>query len=213
MDVQMPVMDGYEATRKIRDMERQKNHPRIPIIAQTANAMKGDREKCLDAGMDDYVSKPIDKKELITVLNRWINTRGKNKAMEKSPQPDLEREKNDSILPLFDYQTALSRYSDDHETLREIIAAFIEECPDDFDAIQQGILSQDTTVIAQAAHAVKGSAAYVGADRLKDAAQTIEAAAKSGDLVSLPRMADVIAKEFSAFEKTIETFQWKDLKN
>ncbi len=196
MDVQMPVMDGYETTRKVRKMEIEKNRSKVPIIAQTANAMKGDREKCFNAGMDDYISKPIDKNELITVLNRWINHRN---------------EKNSPLI--FDYQTALSRYFGDHETLREIVFDFLEECPEEFESIHTGILTEDASSIAKAAHAVKGSASYVGAERLKNTAHIIETTAKSQDLSRIAAMVDTMKKEFISFKKTIETFQWDNRKS
>jgi CheY-like chemotaxis protein len=75
MDVQMPVMDGYEAVRRIRLGDDQVLQPRVPVIALTAHAMKGDRQRCLDAGMDDYLAKPIDRAALVTVLEKFLGTR------------------------------------------------------------------------------------------------------------------------------------------
>ena len=75
MDIQMPVMDGYEATARIRDPRGSAHAHDIPIIAMTANAMKGDQEKCLQAGMDDYISKPIDSSELQAKVNKWLSMR------------------------------------------------------------------------------------------------------------------------------------------
>ena len=208
MDVQMPIMDGYEATIKVREMEIENNQRRVPIIAQTANAMKGDKEICLKAGMDDYISKPIDKKNLIKVIHRWIDSKKDDKVVEHSEFEIRENEIAKNSHPIFDYKNALSRYSDDHEILREIVHAFLEECPEDFESIKTGITEQNTSLVAKAAHAVKGSASYVGAEKLKELAYKIETIAKSGDLSNAEIMVDTLLEEFLLFKKTIETFPW-----
>lgn len=212
MDIQMPVMDGYETTQKVRKMEIKKNRSRVTIIAQTANAMKGDKDKCLDAGMDDYISKPIDKNELIELLCHWMGTEKMDKIAENSNfETESNNASNDSF-PIFDYKTALSRYSDDHEILREIVFGFLEECPEEFESIKTALNDQDTSLIAKAAHAVKGSASYVSAERIRQIAYTIETTAKSGDLSNAPKLINSLLEEFLSFKKTIETFQWEDLK-
>jgi len=218
MDIQMPVMDGYETTKQVRKMEIEQNRSRVPIIAQTANAMKGDKEKCLDAGMDDYISKPIDKNELIEVLKRWMGikkTEEKIETVKLETRSNIETEKSkmpSGHLPVFDYKTALARYSGEHEVLKEIVLGFLEECPGDFDLIKKALQDQDTSSIAKAAHAVKGSASYVGAGRLQQLAYTIETTAKSGDLSKIEILFNSLLDEFLFFKKTVGTFQWEDLK-
>jgi len=213
MDIQMPVMDGYETTQKVRKMEIEKNRSRVTIIAQTANAMKGDKDKCLDAGMDDYISKPIDKNKLIEILCRWMGTEKTDKIAENSNfETESNNASNDSF-PIFDYKTALPRYSDDHEILREIVFDFLEECPEEFESIKTALNDQDSSLIARAAHAVKGSASYVGAERIRQTAYIMETTAKSGDLTNAKKIVDSLLEEFLSFKKTVETFQWENLKD
>ncbi len=111
MDVQMPVMDGFEATRAIRSSEAKVPNRRIPIIAMTAHAMKGDRERCLEAGMDDYLSKPIAPRALAEALEKWMAP-----APERSPAvaaPDGAAEPVSAALPVFDRRALLARLMDD----------------------------------------------------------------------------------------------------
>jgi HPt (histidine-containing phosphotransfer) domain-containing protein len=199
-------------------MEIEKNRSRVPIIAQTATAMKGDKEKCLDAGMDDYISKPIDKNKLIEVLQRWMGikkTEEKIETVKLETRSNIETEKSkmpSGHLPVFDYKTALARYSGEHEVLKEIVLGFLEECPEDFDLIKKALQDQETSSIAKAAHAVKGSASYVGAGRLQQLAYTIETTAKSGDLSKIEILYNSLLDEFLSFKKTVRTFQWEDMK-
>jgi len=80
MDCQMPVLDGYEATRRLRRMESESGRPYIPVIAMTANAMDGDRERCIEAGMDDYLPKPVDRDQLAAIIGRWVNRSSRSVA-------------------------------------------------------------------------------------------------------------------------------------
>ncbi|MCK5686926.1 Hpt domain-containing protein, partial [bacterium] len=119
---------------------------------------------------------------------------------------------NDSIL-VFNYKVALARYSNDHEILMEIVHTFLEECPEGLEAIKEGITTNDNSVIAKAAHAIKGSASYVNADRLREIACTFETIAKSGDLTNSEVMIDTMIKEFLLFKKTIKMLHSEDVKN
>ncbi|MCP4671933.1 MAG: response regulator [Desulfobacula sp.] len=208
MDIQMPVMDGYETTKNIREIEKEKNQGRVPIIAQTANAMKGDKENCLNAGMDDYISKPIDKDELVMVLNKWITTDQENESKDPSKSKPKNEEPLDKSLQIFNDKDALSRYSDDLEILKEIIDAFFEETPEELDSIQQGMPTKDFPLISKAAHALKGSASYVGAERIRDVASSIEKAAKQEEFSNMEMMVDTLSKEFVFFEEQIKVFPW-----
>ncbi len=209
MDIQMPIMDGYQATRKIREMETQKQLNRVPIIAQTANAMKGDKEKCFKAGMDDYISKPINKNELIKMLHRWLCTKKTDESDNTAVIQKHDPGKIDDSLLVFDYPAALSRYSDDQDVLKEIVFTFIEECSDEFNLIKTSLAANDASMVADSAHSVKGSASYVSAERLKNVAYKLETTVKSGDISKADVLIDGLMEEFELFKKTIETFQWE----
>jgi len=213
MDIQMPFMDGYEATKKVRELEVETGRKRVPIIAQTANAMKGDKEKCLDAGMDDYISKPIDRNRLIEILNRWLSIRNEEEEGKSSLFGKQDKKNEKGAVPVFDDKAALSRYSDDHKVLREIAHAFIEECPEDFESIQQAVSTQDAVTIAKVAHSVKGSASYVGAERLRQAAYQFELSAKAIDLKQADAMLDSLRTEFSLFKTKVDMYQWEDIRS
>ena len=117
MDVQMPVLDGLEATQRIRELEKDTGQ-RIPIVAMTARAMKGDRERCLAAGMDDYVSKPVRKAELYRALS------GLGPPSAEAPATDV-----DAAVPVVDWEAALDTLGGDRNLLRDIVDATLEEMP------------------------------------------------------------------------------------
>jgi CheY-like chemotaxis protein/HPt (histidine-containing phosphotransfer) domain-containing protein len=158
MDCQMPVMDGYQATRAIREWERGNDHPgrpRLPIIAMTANALDGDREKCLAAGMDDYIAKPIKRETLIIALDRWLAT-----ASALDP-------------------AALGKLSElMGEELGEVIAIYLSDTPVQLEEIATGIRQRNLAVVARAAHSLKATSATVGALGLSEAAAAMEDAAR-----------------------------------
>ena len=169
MDVQMPEMDGLEATEVIRRGE-QATGGHVPIIAMTAHAMKGDRERCLDAGMDGYLTKPLQIEALLTLLDQIgltepaCSTAGSNTA--------------DSARAGFDPQQALKHVQGDLALLKELVALFLEECPKHLTAIRDAIGSGEALKLQQAAHTLKGSAAVVTATEVQTAAESIEAAAR-----------------------------------
>ena len=154
MDVQMPVMDGLEATRRIREREvsdcgrrkaedkmikertpqntirNPKSEIPIPIVAMTANAMKGDRERCIAAGMDDYISKPVDPQELLHKVELWIEYGKKNngKREEKMKEQEVPAQTKKECIPL-DIEKALERSMGDKEFLEEILQEFVRSMP------------------------------------------------------------------------------------
>jgi len=155
------VMDGLTAASTIREKEKASGG-HIPIIAMTAHAMKGDRERCLAAGMDGYVAKPVRPQELAAAIDELLF-----KAEEKR-----EPEPADEVV--FDREEALERVDNDKELLREIIALFEEECPQLLDAIRRAIAEKDGDALQHSAHTLKGSVGNFAARAAFDAAFQLE---------------------------------------
>ena len=166
MDVQMPEMDGFEATAAIRVRE-QRAGGHIPIVAMTAHAMQGDRERCLAAGMDGYVAKPLDAKELFLALES-VAAPTSSAAAEAGPVP----------LVVFDKSAALARVGDE-ELLGKLVELFLDECPKRMLEIREGITQRDGGAVERAAHNLKGAAAIFAADAACQAAERLEAVGRN----------------------------------
>jgi CheY-like chemotaxis protein/HPt (histidine-containing phosphotransfer) domain-containing protein len=196
MDVQMPEMDGFEATAAIRRREREKGG-HIPIIAMTAHAMKGDRERCLEAGMDDYVSKPIQPQGLIDAITRWLD----NEALEKrkvSPHEPTEAKK------VFDRGAVMERMDGDKALFAEILGMFLEDAPIKIEKIQEHLKEEDLTGLEFQAHSLKGAASYFGADALEKVAFEIELAARDRELDRARTLFERIQQEFVRFKRALD---------
>jgi PAS domain S-box-containing protein len=157
MDCQMPIMDGYEATRRLRGREISHHNSHIPIIALTAHADAGAREFCLSAGMDDYLSKPINPQELTKLLLRWLGP-GDMQASSGFPQSDASEKPNvhrDEIA-CWNRAKALKFLEDDAELLCELMQLFIENAPIRLTEMHRAQTEQDYVKLANAAHAIKG---------------------------------------------------------
>jgi PAS domain S-box-containing protein len=199
MDVQMPEMDGYEATRMIRDSQSAVLDHNIPIIATTAHAMQGDIEKCLAAGMSDYLSKPIDPKKLVKVVEMWL-TRKVHRApgqvpvvpidpIEQAMSSDAASSGPAVLSSVFNCRTFLERMMGDEEFAHDVVTGFVEELPALLSTLREQFARGDLESIWKQAHKIKGSAANVGADALRDAAFELEQAGKARDL---SRVAELI---------------------
>jgi len=198
MDVQMPKVDGLEATRRIRAWED--GNSRIPIIAMTAHAMKGDRERCLAAGMDDYISKPIDKRSLFTIIERW--SKGMPKEGTPSPQDEASRNRarpsagsraKDS-LPV-DIMDALPRFGNDPHFFNEMSQDFVEKIPKHVHDLKEALNNKDANRIDSIAHNLKGVASTFSAMYLTELNQLLEDAGKKGDLPQAKTLIDAVEKE------------------
>ncbi len=182
MDCQMPEMDGFEATIAIRQLELRSKIPRIPIIAFTANAMQGDKERCLEAGMDDYITKPINQRAMGAILCKWLPTKvtdnGLSSEEQSKPIPVAASESNNELdLVAFNglkelFNDKFQYAVDQHATNSLANVNLIN------DAIEQ----QDLKTLERLAHSIKGSSAQFGAVTLSKIAATIELSARDNDL-------------------------------
>jgi PAS domain S-box-containing protein len=172
MDVQMPEMDGLEATAAIREWEKTTGTHTL-IVAMTAHAMKGDRERCLACGMDGYASKPIRMEELQDVIDELTQS----ERSIKVPEPT-----SDSEADVIDEATLLAGIDGNRQILREIVRLFLVDYPQRLAEIKQAINRGDREAVARAAHTLKGAAGNFAAQKVSAAAQNMEAVGKSGDL-------------------------------
>jgi PAS domain S-box-containing protein len=176
MDVQMPEMDGLEATRQIRDRERGTGQ-HTAIVAMTAHAMTGDREKCLAAGMDGYVSKPVRKQELYEAIVPLIP--GVERAEPNSP--DGESGEQEATMTL-DLTTALDATDGDVDLLKEVIRAFLDEAPQLAAELEQAVHAGDGDTVQRAAHTIKGAVRLFPDCPVRDAAENLEQMGRDQDL-------------------------------
>jgi PAS domain S-box-containing protein len=172
MDVQMPEMDGLEATAAIREGE-DATGDHIPIIAMTAHAMKGDRERCLDAGMDAYVSKPVRAGELFETIERVVPT-----TVQGGLGMPVETDGSEVI----DWTGAFKHFEGDLELLKEIAGMFLEETPLVMDKIKNALSRGDSNALERAAHTVKGSVGNFAAKPAFQAAQRVEQIGRDGNM-------------------------------
>ncbi|MDP2105531.1 MAG: response regulator, partial [Desulfobulbaceae bacterium] len=177
MDCQMPVLDGLLATSKIREMEYGVRH--IPIVAMTAHALTGDREKCLAAGMDDYLSKPLSAAALAVVLIKWLGVENKGEII---PQPHLFPPAEKDIPKILDQSDLISRLADDEELAHEVLTAFAEDIPNKIEILKTAVTESNIQEIQAQGHTVKGAARNISAQQLQETAAQIEEAGKEGDI-------------------------------
>ena len=189
MDCQLPEMDGYEATTLIRRADSPVRNHAIPIIAMTAYAMAGDREKCLAAGMDGYIPKPVQPSVLESAIEQWTA------AAEVSPEIRPVAAIPQAISGVvFDDEDLLNRLMGDDDLARRIIRRFLEDLPQQFQTLSQAVARGDTAAVMQVAHAIKGAAANTGGTQLRELAAKLEQLGRAGDLTG----AAATLPEFSA---------------
>ncbi|MFO7601509.1 MAG: Hpt domain-containing protein, partial [Candidatus Desulfacyla sp.] len=235
MDVQMPEMDGIEATRRIRRLEGERvgsveaessklkgkgkenspprserypasgiQHPvsRIPIVAMTAHAMEGDRERCLEAGMDDYVSKPVKVEVFYRVIENLLNTGQKDDEVRTTAlhaPPDLPEDR-----PVFDLSAALEAVAGDRTLFLEIARLFLSELPQAVSDIREAVSGGDASRLEQGAHKLKGSLSIVGAKRAFDAAYGLEVLGREGKMQEAQHPLDLLLKELQDLESALQ---------
>jgi signal transduction histidine kinase/CheY-like chemotaxis protein/HPt (histidine-containing phosphotransfer) domain-containing protein/streptogramin lyase len=197
MDVQMPVMDGLSATKLIREQEKGRGG-HIPIIALTAHAMKGDSARCLAAGMDAYVSKPLRPKELFETLAQVIGASAADPA-----SPPVETATNGLV---FDEDDALAQVDGDRELLTEMFRLFSEQSSALLVEISEAIASRESRAIESAAHKLKGSAAYFAAKNTVRAALQLEIMGREGRLEGAEEQYHTLTNDIAQFQQAFQEF-------
>jgi len=196
MDIQMPEMDGFTATKEIREFQDGKN--KIPIIAITAHALRGDKEKCLQAGMDDYISKPIIAPQLIRILDKWTNI--------SSAQPVIKTDTDNLGSDIFDFEHFEKISVGDKEFQRDLLESYFSDVELRIQKLDNHITGKDVQHTINEAHTIKGASLSIGALKVGEQALAVEICGKNNDL---ERARDKFADLKKAFEATREVLKKK----
>ena len=202
MDCQMPKMDGYETTRAIRSGAQGIENTSIPIIAMTANAMKGDREKCLAAGMDDYLSKPVSAEELQSKLDVWLGVEKRTEDVSEvqidveATKPDVDLDENDRV---WDKQGFMERIGNSETLATRLIGLFRNSMPEEMARLTQLIEADNWSEVNKLAHKIKGSSGSLGAVKVSAAAEKLEYAARKEEAQKIPGLLDMLNNHVEDF--------------
>ncbi len=193
MDCQMPVMDGFAASREIRELEKQ-TAKHIPIIALTANAFKEDKDACLDAGMDDFLSKPFKKKQLLGVIEQWLSVEDKlpqQQTVSKKPLPDYE------VLDTVMIEELMAMdEGDSKQFIKQISATFFENAEQVFQKIEIAFAKKSCDIIAKCAHQLKSSSMNIAAKRLSGLFKELEKVASQNEYPEAQALWQTINQEY-----------------
>ena len=197
MDCEMPELDGYEATERIRNGRTGVRNPLIPIIALTADALSGDRDRCLQRGMDDYLAKPAEPRQLAEVINKWLAA--------------ARIEAGRGLLPIqdvFDGEDLLARLLNERTLAAKIVAGFLNDFPRQLATLKKRLISGDAPGARLQAHALKGAAATVSAKALSAACGEAQRAAADGDLTRASALLARMDQQFEMLKTALEQQGW-----
>jgi CheY-like chemotaxis protein/HPt (histidine-containing phosphotransfer) domain-containing protein len=212
MDMQMPVLDGYAAVSRIREIEAERNLLRTPIVAMTAYAMQGDREKCLGADMDAYLSKPARAADIVETLNRLVPDRDDcalpiavDNRFEPGKTIDSIEPAADDSLPIFDRQELVDRLGGREEMMPRFCDMFIKNATGFMELLLAASDSGDIEQIRIQAHSIKGAAGNISAKRMLETASLIETHAREGHIKDIRDLMGQMADDFQSFQNTVST--------
>jgi PAS domain S-box-containing protein len=206
MDVQMPVMDGLEATREIRNPRSAVANHGIPIIAMTAHAMQGDRERFITAGMNDYVTKPVDPRALAEVLEKWLPREAATAEDRPVPAAAPLAEAQEAGEPVFDRAGMMDRLMNDEDLANTVIEAFIDDIPKQIETLRGCLEAFDAASAERQAHTIKGASANLGGKVMRAVAFKMEEAARAGDLESVRALLPRLEDQFSRLKGAMTAF-------
>ncbi len=221
MDMQMPELDGLTATRQIRDPQSRVLNHHVPIIAMTANALQGDREKCEQAGMDDYVTKPVEMAALIAALEKRLKpnsepagrapepTHSRVEAPDQARTPGADESTEaaavDRIeeIPVFDRADLVRRLMDDEVLASELITEFLADIPGQIDQLKAAVAKGDTRAVECQAHKVRGACGAVSAQAMRSLAAVLEHAGRAGDLATISARVTELDAQLAALQEAL----------
>ncbi len=206
MDVQMPEMDGYEATAEIRRREEEGGDKRIPIIAMTANALQGDREKALEAGMDDYIAKPVKAGDLGEVLERWISEKSEPTTPETGDS-NMHAEDEDGLDPTILESLRELQEPGEPDILSELTGLFLKDAAEQIETLRKAAEAKDAPFVYRVSHTLKGSSGTIGARGMSRVCQQLEETGKSGDMNGAGGLLDRLETEFYRTRSTFEEYK------
>ncbi len=207
MDIQMPEMDGYQTTREIRRREGAERHS--VIIAMTAHVMKGDRERCLEAGMDDYLAKPINPDEVFSVIGKWVGPGPGGRRGPAGPATDAAAAcgSGQGQESPVDMEDAMDRFDNERGFFLEMLEQFLKLLPDQVKEIADAIGSGDADTVQKTAHNIKGSAGTLSARRLHSIVLEMEEAGRAGDLGGMPSLLTELRSEIGRLEVCVSSMK------
>lgn len=209
MDILMPEMDGYEATRIIRDPATEGVNHHIPIIALTAQIDAETVTKCMEAGMDDYLAKPLIVQKLKTALSRWENLDSITgepamvirAGVEENPNVDPDTNKDLLMKDIYDPDRLMQRLMGNTQIVNEILESYIEEMPALIKEMHRALQEEDTRSVEIASHSIKSASDYITAHRIQQAAKKAEDLAHHETLEEIPDVLEQIEHHFEVFKK------------
>ncbi|MGD9947292.1 MAG: response regulator [Desulfobulbus sp.] len=205
MDCHMPLLDGYEATRRIRNVQSRVLNHQVPVVAMTAHASLSERERCLQCGMDDFLSKPVIPQMLVEKLEKWLSD------PPPFPQRILDAYHLEpsmahhwKVLPVWDREGMLARLMGDTQVAKTIGRGFLADVPLQIKELKTSLSAGDAAGVVRQAHTIKGAAAIIGGERLKAVAREIEQSAQTGPLGALHAHLDAMRTEFEVLKQQMQ---------
>jgi CheY-like chemotaxis protein/HPt (histidine-containing phosphotransfer) domain-containing protein len=221
MDVQMPEIDGLEATRRIRDPRSSVLDHGVPVVAMTAHALQGDQQKCLEAGMNDYITKPVSPRALARALERWLP----REAVGAEPAPEADTSTADTsaacapiewvesvesaragtpqAVAIFDRAGMMARLLDDETLACAVVEGFLDEMPNEIESLRRCALAGDADGARRQAHSIKGASANVGGEALRAVAYAAEKAGQAGDLPAIMAHMPDLESQFALLKEAM----------